>query len=60
MFWIFMLIVVLLIGGAGVYKKNGEGYSAGRGFFNGSEYNLDDTGKDFTDYEPWKYDNMRK
>ena len=60
MIWIVLLIVMLLIGGAGFYKKNGEGYSAGRGFFTNSEYNLDDSPADFSDYDPWEYKNMRK
>ena len=60
MIWIGMLIVMLLIGGSGVYFKNGEGYSAGRGLYKGSEFDLDDGKKDFSDYEPWEYKNMRK
>ena len=60
MFWIFVLIVLVLIGGIGGYKKIGEGYSAGRGFFKDSEFDLDDSNKDFSDYEPWDHKNMRK
>lgn len=51
---------MVLIGGAGVYRKSGEGYSAGRGFFTNSEYDLDDSRKDFSDYDPWEYKDMRK
>ena len=60
MIWIAFLIIMLLIGASGVYKKNGEGYSAGRGFWKGSEYDLDDSNKDFSDYEPWEHKNMRE
>ena len=60
MIWIVLLILLLLIAGVASYKKNGEGYSAGRGLFTLSEYNLDDSRKDFTDYDPWEYRNMRK
>lgn len=60
MIWIVLLIVMMLIVGVGVYKKNGEGYSAGRGMFRGSEYDLDDGKKDFSDYEPWEHKDMRK
>ncbi len=60
MIWIVLLIVMVLIGGAGVYRKIGEGYSAGRGFFTNSEYDLDDSRKDFSDYDPWEYKDMRK
>lgn len=49
----------MIIAMAGAYKKQGEGYSAGRGFFKGSEYDLDDQRKDFTDYEPWEHKDMR-
>lgn len=59
MIWIMILIVLMIIAMAGAYKKQGEGYSAGRGFFKGSEYDLDDQRKDFTDYEPWEHKDMR-
>ncbi len=60
MFWIFLLIVMVLIGFWGGYKKTGEGYSAGRGLFKNSEYDIDDSNKDFSDYEPWEHKDMRK
>lgn len=60
MIWIIMLIAMVLLCAVAMYKKTGEGYSAGRGFFKGSEYDLDDGKKDFSDYDPWNYDDMRK
>ncbi len=59
MIWIVLLIVMLLIGGLGAYFKNGESYSAGRGLYKGSEFDLDDGQKDFSDYEPWEHRDMR-
>ena len=60
MIWIIILIVLICIAMAGAYKKSGESYSAGRGFFNLSEYNLDDDTKDISDYEPWEHKTMIK
>ena len=60
MTWIFILIVIMLIAVIGGYKKTGEGYSAGRGLFKNSENDLNDSEKDFSDYEPWEQKNMRK
>lgn len=60
MFWIFMLIVIVLIGAFGGYRKIGEGYSAGRGIFKNSDYDLDESNGDISDYEPWEFKNMRK
>ena len=60
MIWIVLLIILVLIGAYGGYKKTGEGYSAGRGMFRGSEDDLDDDRKDFSDYEPWEHNNMRE
>ena len=60
MTWIFILIVIMIIAVIGGYKKTGEGYSAGRGLFKNSDYDLNDSEKDFSDYEPWEYKNMRK
>lgn len=61
MTWIVLLIVFMCIGMAGAYLKTGEKYSAGRGFFNSSEYNLDDKdNKNISDYEPWEHNKMRK
>lgn len=63
MVWIILLIVILLVGASGVYKKKGEEYSAGRGFFRKSDYDIEENEenkKDFNDYEPWEHKNMRK
>ena len=60
MTWIIILIVMILIAIIGGYKKTGEGYSAGRGLFKNSDFDLDDSKKDFSDYEPWEHKNMRK
>lgn len=60
MIWIVLLIIMVMIGGAGVYKRSGENYSAGRGFFTNSKYNLDDSQKELSDYDPWEYKDLRK
>ncbi len=55
-----MLIILIVIVMIGVYKKTGEGYSAGRGMFRNSEYDMPENKKeDFNDYEPWNHKNMR-
>lgn len=61
MIWILLLFVAVLVVGVGVYRKNGEGYSAGRGMFINSEDNLDSKNvEDLTDYEPFNFEDMRK
>lgn len=60
MIWIMLLCIAIIIAGLGIYKKNGEGYSAGRGMFKNSEDYMPDKKDDFVDYEPWEYKNMRK
>lgn len=60
MIWIFLLIVMIVIGMIGGYKVQGERYSAGRGFFKNSEYDLDEKKNDISDYSPWEYKDMRK
>lgn len=61
MTWIIILGAVMAILVIGVYKQKGEGYSAGRGMFRNSDYDLPENKKDdFNDYEPWNYDDMRK
>ena len=61
MFWIILLVVLVVIGFAGGFKNTGERYSAGRGFFRNSEYDLpENTKDDFNDYEPWNHDKMLK
>jgi len=45
----------------GVYRANGENYSAGRGMFTNSENNLpENKNSDFSDYDPYEYKNLRK
>lgn len=60
MFWMFMLVVIVLISIFGGYRKTGEGYSAGRGIFKNSDYDLDDSRGDLSDYDPWEFKNMRR
>ena len=60
MIWIILLIFLILLGGYGAYRFKGENYSAGRGMFKNSEYDIDDQKKDFSDYDPYEYKNMRK
>lgn len=55
-----MLIVIVLIGAFGGYRKIGEGYSAGRGIFKNSDYDLNESNGDISDYDPWEFKNMRK
>lgn len=61
MIWIILLIIMILIAMIGLYKVKGEGYSAGRGMFRNSEYDLPENKKgDFNDYEPWDHKDMRE
>jgi len=61
MVWIVLLILMILIGGVGAYRKNGEGYSAGRGFFRNSEFDISENdNKDFSDFEPFNFTDMMK
>ncbi len=60
MIWTILLTVLVFIGMIGGYKKQGEEYSAGRGLFRRSEYDLNEKNNDISDYEPWEYKDIRK
>lgn len=61
MTWIFLLLVLAVIATIGRYKTTGEKYSAGRGMFRESGYDMpEDRNDDFNDYEPWNHDDMRE
>lgn len=61
MIWIVLLCIAVLLIGIAAYRKNGEGYSAGRGMFINSEDNLGSKNvEDISDYEPFNFDDMRK
>lgn len=60
-FWIAMLIVMILIGMYGAYKNRGMDYSAGRGWFKNSDNAMpEDNREEFSDYNPYDYDDLRK
>lgn len=60
-FWIAMLIVMILIIMYAMYKNRGMDYSAGRGFFTNSDNSMpEDNKNEFSDYDPYDYDNLRK
>ena len=59
--WITLLICMILIIMYAFYKKRGMDYTAGQGFWKNSEYDIEnEQGKDFSDYDPYHYDNLRK
>ena len=58
--WIFLLICLILIMYS-YYKTKGMDYSAGRGFWKNSDYAMkEDNKEEFSDYNPYNYDNLRK
>lgn len=60
-FWIFMLICMVLISMYAFYKNKGMDYSAGKGFWKNSDYSSEDEDNgEFSDYDPYHYDNLRK
>lgn len=62
MIWIILLCLAVLLVGVAIYRKSGEGYSAGRGMFKMSDDNIynDKEKEDFSDYEPFNFDDMRR
>ena len=61
MIWIFLLIVIIVIGMYASYRFNGENYSAGRGMFENSDYDMPEyKNNEFSDYDPYEFKNMRK
>ncbi len=43
------------------YRTKGMDYSAGRGFWKNSDYAMkEDNKEEFSDYNPYNYDNLRK
>lgn len=62
MIWVILLCALVLLIGYAIYRKSGEGYSAGRGMFKMSDDNIygNKEEEDFSDYEPFNFDEMMK